>query len=90
MKEGASFYASFKNGNGESFDNKDRFFSYYNKKELENILIERKLFKEVTIDYAVDKLGRTDTQWLDIYAKKDKIELKNNESKIIKEKICYK
>lgn len=86
MKEGASFYASFKNGNGESFDDKDRFFSYYNKQELENILIESKLFKDIKIEYAVDKLGRTDTQWLDIYAKKDKIELKHNEKKIVKEK----
>lgn len=86
MKEGASFYASFKNGNGESFDDKDRFFSYYNKQELEKILIESKLFKDIIIEYAVDKLGRTDTQWLDIYAKKDKIKLKNDEIKKIKEK----
>ena len=86
MKEGASFYASFKNGNGESFDDKDRFFSYYNKQELEKIIIESKLFKDIIIEYAVDKLGRTDTQWLDIYAKKDKIKLKNDEIKKIKEK----
>lgn len=82
MKKDASFYCSFKHGEGELFDNNDRFFSYYSKEDLQKIFNDVKFFKDIKIESSIDKLGRIDTKWIDVYCKLEKIELNNKYKKI--------
>lgn len=75
LKEDGKFYASFKNGKGESYDDKGRFFNYLDKSELENIFKKIDRFKNLKISPSVDKLGRENTEWLNVYADNQKPEI---------------
>lgn len=67
--KGASFFASFKTGEGSSYDDKGRFFNYQSIKNLTSLFQKTGLFKDVSMSYNVDKLGREDTQWISVFAK---------------------
>jgi len=84
MKEGGKIYASFKTGEGESSDPKGRFFSYYSIPELTKILEESKLFGNVKLSHSVDKLGREDTQWINLTANREIPKLKNEKRRKLK------
>lgn len=69
MKPNAKFYASFKVGEGEKYDEKGRFFSYVSKEELEKVFQSVDKFKNIRVEFGNDdKLGRVDTQWVNVYA----------------------
>lgn len=72
LKPEGQFYASLKTGEGESYDNKGRFFCYHKESDLKNLLEESKIFKDVSFSYNKDSLGRDDTQWININATVDK------------------
>lgn len=85
LKEGGTFFASFKSGEGESFDNKGRYFSYFSIEELNTIMEtfpEIDKFK-VTYSGTEDALKR-DVTWINISAtKKPELVLnKTNKNKI--------
>lgn len=74
MKSKAKFYASFKLGEGEKYDDKGRFFSYVNKQELEEVFQSVNKFKDIRVEFGNDdKLGRVDTQWVNVYAVSNKL-----------------
>lgn len=76
MKPNAKFYASFKLGEGEGYDNKGRFFSYMNKQEIMEVFQSAGMFKNISIlSDNNDKLGRQDTQWLKVFAISNKPQL---------------
>ncbi len=52
------FFASFKMGEGESYDENGRFFSYYKEEELSAILKNTGSFDQVEFFVNKDKLGR--------------------------------
>ena len=84
MKEGGKIYASFKTGEGESSDPKGRFFSYYSIPELTKILEESKLFGNVKLSHGSDKLGREDTQWINLTANRETPKPKNEKRRKLK------
>lgn len=84
MKEGGKIYASFKTGEGESSDPKGRFFSYYSIPELAKILDDSKLFGNVKLSHGSDKLGREDTQWINLTANREMPKPKNEKRKKLK------
>lgn len=55
------FFFSLKEGFGEEIDNDNRFFSYYQKSEVELLLSHR--FQEIDFYYSADTLGRSN-RWL--------------------------
>lgn len=73
LKEDGTFFFALKIGNGEEYDSNGRFFSYYQPEEIENILIETKLFQSISLQITSDNLGRNDTQWLNVFTKKLKL-----------------
>lgn len=76
MKPNAKLYASFKWGSGESYDEKGRFFSYWKEEEIKEIFKSIDKFKNINFELAkTDKLGRTNTQWLNVYATCNKPQL---------------
>lgn len=68
LKDDGQLMVTFKKGDGESFDGKQRFFSYFQPDELKKMLNENG-FKDVVIDVSVDMLQRQDTQWMTVHAK---------------------
>jgi len=75
LKPNGKLYASFKSGEGESYDNKGRFFSYHSIKDLKDIFDEIKVFGNVNFSYGKDTMGRDDTQWINVNCNKEKPEI---------------
>lgn len=80
------FFASLKMGTGEGYDEKGRFFSYYTKEELSNILEKTEYFRNIEFDINQDKLDRPGLSWISFIAEK-KPELILNKAKIKKNKM---
>lgn len=76
LKPSGKLYASFKSGEGESYDDKGRFFKYQSEKELKETLENSGLFNNVKFSYNEDAQGRKDTQWINVTAESNKPELK--------------
>ncbi len=57
------FMCSLKLGEGQSYDENGRFFSYYKPEEIKDILTTTGWFEHLTITVTGDNLGR-DTQWI--------------------------
>lgn len=76
LKPSGQLYASFKNGEGDAYDNKGRFFSYHTEADLKSIFDEIKVFGNVQCSYGKDSMGRDDTQWINVNAVNDKPKLK--------------
>lgn len=68
LKQGGVFFASFKTGNGEGYDDKGRFFNYHSMESLRAAFEAEALLKNVTFEYNQDSMGRTDTQWISVFA----------------------
>lgn len=71
LKEGGTFFASFKSGEGESFDNKGRYFSYFTIEELNTIMEKIPELDNFKVNYSgtEDALKR-DVTWINIIATK--------------------
>lgn len=67
LRPDGTFYASFKEGTGESFDN-GRFFAYYSAEELESRFGEARL-RTVDIWQTVRPRMSGDVQWINLIAK---------------------
>lgn len=65
----ATFFASFKTGEGQSYDDKGRFFNYQTQQKLTRIFNSTGLFKDLELSFNVDKMGREDTNWISVFAK---------------------
>lgn len=76
LKPSGQLYASFKNGEGDAYDNKGRFFSYHTLDDLKSIFDEVKVFGNVQFSYGKDSMGRADTQWINVNAVNEKPKLK--------------
>lgn len=76
------FFSSFKIGHGESYDEKGRFFSYYQPKELLSIFEKTELFENLEFTITNDKMGR-ENQWMSLKAINKPL-LKNNFNKMFK------
>lgn len=57
------FMCSLKLGEGQSYDENGRFFSYYQPNEIKDILNSTGCFENLIITVTGDSLGR-DTQWV--------------------------
>ena len=68
LKPNGAFFMAVKVGDGESYDQNGRFFSYYQPEELAIILKESKLFQSFYFKITKDNLGRDDTEWLNVFA----------------------
>lgn len=80
LVDDGSFMLSVKAGKGESLDENERFFAYYEANEIKEMLLESG-FKDVDFNINADRLQREDLQWITISAKKDlSYELKNKEN----------
>jgi len=62
------FFASFKLGDGEGIDDKGRFFSYYQKDELQQLFESTRYFDCLQISMTEDSLGRPELSWLCVVA----------------------
>lgn len=62
-------FASFKVGNGESYDENGRFFSYYQPEELKSILESTEYFDKIEYQINKDKMGRGN-DWISFCATK--------------------
>lgn len=72
------FFATFKIGQEESYDDKGRFFSYYQQEELHELLQKTNYFDKIMFTQSEDKLGRNQLQWLTVTAyKKPGLNLEN-------------
>lgn len=69
-EESGYFFASFKIGSGEYYDEKRRFFSYYQPEELKEILDNTDYFTNITYDINEDSLGRAGLSWISFFAEK--------------------
>lgn len=74
LKNEGVFFLSLKKGTGYSYDDKQRYFSYYEEQEIKDIL--NNYFNDFEVNYNNDSMGRQDTTWLSINCKNNK--LKNN------------
>jgi len=63
------FFASFKIGNGESYDENGRVFSYYQPDELTDILDKTGYFSSIDLNISEDKMGRGNN-WVSFVAQK--------------------
>lgn len=63
-------FASFKKGDGCGADENGRYFSYYSVEELQNIFEKTECFQFLGISITKDILGRENTEWINIVAKK--------------------
>lgn len=70
LKENGKFFICVKMGSGESYDEKERFFSYYNPQEIKDIFNELKLV-EPLITITNDSIGRSN-YWINITYRKNK------------------
>lgn len=77
LKPNGVFLLALKIGSGESYDENGRFFSYYQPEELATIFKELNIFQSFDFKFTQDKLGRDDTQWLNVFAT-NKPQLNNN------------
>lgn len=82
LKEGGTFFASFKSGEGESFDNKGRYFSYFNIEELNSIMENIPEINNFKVSYSgtEDALKR-DVTWINIIAIKEPALILNKTTK---------
>lgn len=70
LKDDGIIFASFKAGEGSSYDDKGRFFNYHTMEELlEFFETFTGLFTNVKCFYNKDSMGREDTQWISVIAK---------------------
>ena len=70
VQEKSYFFASFKIGEGEHYDEKGRFFSYYQPDEIKNILNNTHYFQDIKYEINEDSLGRTGLSWISFFAEK--------------------
>jgi SAM-dependent methyltransferase len=70
VEEPGFFFASFKIGNGSGYDENGRFFSYYQKEELKEILENTQYFEKIQFQENEDKLGRNEVSWISFVAQK--------------------
>ena len=71
------FFASFKMGNGEGYDDKGRYFSYYQEQELKDILLSKDIFTNLSFTINEDTLGRPGLSWISFIAEKPSLKLNN-------------
>lgn len=76
IKPQGSFYASFKVGEGEEIDSKNRYFNYIKEENIVALLNKHNLGKNVSLNFTNDELGRP-TAWLNVYSFSEKLKLKN-------------
>ncbi len=62
-----NFLCSLKLGNGQSYDENGRFFSYYTKEELTDIFQSTGYFNKIASVISGDSLGR-ETKWINLFA----------------------
>lgn len=77
LKDGGVFFASFKVGNHTGFDDKGRFFSFYQQEELKELLENTGLFDKIEFKLNEDNLQRADVSWISVFAHKS-LELKHH------------
>ena len=70
VEEPGFFFASFKIGNGSGYDENGRFFSYYQKEELKEILENTQYFEKIQFQENEVKLGRNEVSWISFVAQK--------------------
>lgn len=87
VKEDGYLFISLKQGMDSGYDEKGRFFSYYQKEELENILKEMNV-ENISFSANKDTLGR-DLSWISFIAQKNSLKLlhqNKNDNNILKRK----
>lgn len=67
LKTNGTFFAAFKIGHGEQYDEKGRLFSYYQPEELQNILEATGNFNNIKLIINHDSMGR-EVNWVSIMA----------------------
>lgn len=70
VKPGGTFFAAFKEGKGEGYDDKGRFFSYYQPQELKDLYKQLNQCHELVILNSSDSLGRA-TPWISVLVQKN-------------------
>lgn len=82
LKDGGKFFASFKFGEGESFDNKGRYFSYFTIKELNDIMSKfPNVEKFEVVQSGTEDALKRDVIWLNISATKSPALILDNNNK---------
>jgi SAM-dependent methyltransferase len=80
-EENGPFFACFKLGHGEGYDENGRFFSYYQPEELKAIFEQTQYFEKITITQNEDRLGRNEVTWINLMCqKKPALTLEKNKS----------
>lgn len=70
LKPGGVLFISVKNGEGESVDNKGRFFNYFSQQDLDNILKKHPNLDLIKQWDDQDNLNRKTTTWMSILLRK--------------------